>query len=62
MKKIYLIGEIGINHNGSVKIAKKIISEAKGEALTLLNFKKEIQIFQPLKKKNMKLETLHGVI
>ena len=29
MKKIYLIGEIGINHNGNVKIAKRIISEAK---------------------------------
>ena len=28
-KKIFLIGEIGINHNGSLKIAKQLISIAK---------------------------------
>ena len=27
-KKIYLIGEIGINHNGSIKLAKKLIDMA----------------------------------
>ena len=25
MKKIFLIGEIGINHNGDIEIAKKLI-------------------------------------
>ena len=28
-KPPYLIGEVGINHNGSVQLAKKIILEAK---------------------------------
>ena len=28
-KKIYFIAEIGINHNGDVSIAKKIIKNAK---------------------------------
>ena len=29
LKKPYLIAEIGINHNGSIKIAKKMIDLAK---------------------------------
>ena len=62
MKKIYIIGEIGINHNGSIKIAKKLLVKQKKEALMLLNFKKEIQMFLPQMKKNMKLEILPGVI
>ena len=33
LKAPYLIGEIGINHNGSVKIAKKLISLAKNVIL-----------------------------
>ena len=40
MKKIYIIGEIGINHNGSIKIAKKIISEAKKRGFDAVKFQK----------------------
>jgi len=29
LKAPYLIGEVGINHNGSILLAKKIILEAK---------------------------------
>ena len=29
MKKITIIAEIGINHNGSVHLAKKMVREAK---------------------------------
>ena len=28
-KKPYLIAEIGVNHNGSIEIAKKLIKHAK---------------------------------
>ena len=52
MKKIYLIGEIGINHNGSVKIAKKIISEAKRRGFNAVKFqKRNPDISTPEKKK-----------
>ena len=37
MKKIFVIAEIGINHNGSLSIAKKLIDNA-GE----IQFKNEI--------------------
>ena len=42
MKKTFLIAEIGINHNGKVSLAKKLIDQAKEQALTQLNFKKRI--------------------
>ena len=52
MKKIYLIGEIGINHNGNVKIAKKIISEAKKRGFDAVKFqKRNPDISTPNKKK-----------
>ena len=52
MKKIYLIGEIGINHNGSVKIAKKIISEAKKRGFNAVKFqKRKPDVSTPNKKK-----------
>ena len=52
MKKIYLIGEIGINHNGSVKIAKKIISEAKKRGFNAVKFqKRNPDVSTPNKKK-----------
>ena len=39
-KKPYLIGEIGINHNGSVKIAKKLIDLAKKYNFDAVKFQK----------------------
>ena len=40
MSKIFVIAEIGINHNGSLSIAKKLIKLAKDLGVMLLNFKK----------------------
>ncbi len=52
MKKIYLIGEIGINHNGSIKIAKKIINEAKKRGFDAVKFqKRNPDVSTPNKKK-----------
>ncbi len=40
MNKPYLIGEIGINHNGDVKIAKKLIKHAKNCGFDSVKFQK----------------------
>ena len=39
-KKPFLIGEIGINHNGSIKIAKKLIDLAKDSGFDAVKFQK----------------------
>ena len=59
--RVYFIGEIGINHNGDINLAKKIILEAKKQDFHLLNFKKETQIYQHQKMSNKELEKLRGV-
>ena len=33
--KVKIIAEIGVNHNGSLKIAKKLIDEAKNVMLIM---------------------------
>jgi N-acetylneuraminate synthase len=40
MKKPYLIAEIGINHNGSLDIAKKLIDNAKDTGFDAVKFQK----------------------
>ena len=40
MKKVFLIGEIGINHNGSLKITKQIIDLAKESGFDAVKFQK----------------------
>lgn len=53
-KKIYIIAEIGLNHNGNINVAKKLIRDAKEAGANAAKF----QIFQPctlgrdVKKKN----------
>ena len=42
-KKTFIIAEAGVNHNGSLKIAKKLVNAAKKAELTILNFKHLIQ-------------------
>ena len=42
MKKIFLIAEIGINHNGDLAIAKKLINAAKESGFDAVKFQKEI--------------------
>ena len=41
--KTVIIAEIGVNHNGSVEIAKKLIKKQQRLELNLLNFKYLIQ-------------------
>ena len=38
--KTFIIAEIGINHNGDLKIAKKMIKEAKGAGADAVKFQK----------------------
>ena len=40
IKKPYLIAEIGINHNGSLDIAKKLIDAAKASFFDAVKFQK----------------------
>ncbi len=40
MKKIFLIAEIGINHNGDLAIAKKLINAAKESGFDAVKFQK----------------------
>ena len=39
-KNVFIIGEIGINHNGDLKIAKKLIEEAKKSGCDAIKFQK----------------------
>ena len=52
-KKPFLIAEIGINHNGSIDNAKKLIDLAKACEFNAVKFQKEIQIYQFLKIKRI---------
>ena len=40
MKNFFLIAEIGINHNGSLSIAKKLIENAKSAGFDAVKFQK----------------------
>ena len=44
-KEIYIIAEIGINHNGDMSIAKKLIDIAKVAGCDVVKFQKEILMF-----------------
>ena len=41
MKKIFLIAEIGINHNGNISLAKDLIKESKNAGFDAVKFQKE---------------------
>ena len=57
----FIIGEIGINHNGSVKIAKKLIDEAKKSGFDAVKFqKRDPEICTPLFKQNELRKTPWG--
>ena len=61
--KVFLIGEIGINHNGDVKIAKKIIKNAKLAGFDAVKFqKRNPDICVPEKKKSALKETPWGIM
>ena len=63
LNKVFLIGEIGINHNGDINIAKKIIKNAKDAGFDAVKFqKRNPDVCVPEKKKKNLKETPWGVI
>jgi N-acetylneuraminate synthase len=59
----YIIGEIGINHNGSLDIAKKLILVAKSAGCNAVKFQKRTpEICVPLAQRNVMRETPWGYI
>ena len=63
LNKLFLIGEIGINHNGDIDIAKKIIKNAKDAGFDAVKFqKRNPDVCVPEKKKNNLKETPWGVV
>ncbi len=40
MNKVFIIAEVGINHNGDIKLAKKLIYEAKKAGVDAVKFQK----------------------
>lgn len=40
MKKVFIVAEIGINHNGDLTLAKQLISAAKGAGVDAVKFQK----------------------
>ena len=62
-KKIFLIGEIGINHNGNLNNAKKLIKVAKRAGFDAVKFQKRTpEITTPKSKANTIRETPWGKI
>ena len=62
-KKPLLIAEIGINHNGSLSLAKEMIKLAKKYNFDLVKFqKRDPKISTPTKMKDVKRETPWGYI
>jgi N-acetylneuraminate synthase len=63
IKKPKLIAEIGINHNGSIDIAKKIILLAKKNNFDYVKFqKRDLDICIPEKMKNIPKQTPWGLM
>ena len=63
LKKPLLVAEIGINHNGSLNIAKKMIDLAKKYEFDLVKFQKRSpEISTPELQKNIMRETPWGLI
>lgn len=70
LKKLYIIGEIGVNHNGSLKIAKKLIYKAKKagfDGIKIQSFKTENLLLKNTKlaeyqKKNVKSKNMFELL
>lgn len=61
--KSFIIGEIGINHNGDLRLAKKIILEAKNSGFNIVKFqKRNPDISTPKSKKDIMRNTPWGTI
>jgi N,N'-diacetyllegionaminate synthase len=60
MKKVFIIAEAGVNHNGSLEIAKKLIDvacEAKADAIKFQTFKTENLVSKSASKAQYQKET-----
>lgn len=63
MKKVFLIAEIGINHNGDISLAKKLIDQAKKTGFDAVKFQKRTpDITTPKSKKYNLRDTPWGKI
>lgn len=63
MKNILIIAEIGINHNGDIKLAKKLMKLAKDCGCDFVKFQKRTpNITTPESKKEILRETPWGQI
>ena len=61
VNKIFYIGEIGINHNGDINIAKKLIKQAKNSGFDIVKFQKRNPVkCVPESKRNIIRETPWG--
>ena len=60
--KIIIIGEIGINHNGSLKLAKELILMAKLSGCDFVKFQKRSPDITTPEKKKINLEKHPGVL
>lgn len=59
MKKVFIIAEAGVNHNGSIELAKKLIDvavAAKVDAVKFQTFKTELCISKNTKKADYQIE------
>jgi len=62
-KQVYIIAEIGINHNGDIEIAKKLIDTAVVAGCKAVKFQKRTpEICVPDEQKELKRETPWGII
>jgi len=63
MNNIYIIGEIGINHNGELALAKKMIDMAIDSGCNAVKFqKREVEKVIPKDMWNVKKETPYGIV
>ena len=59
--KTLLIAEIGINHNGSLALAKKMILAAKNAGFDVVKFqKRDVEITTPKSKRDFQRDTPWG--
>ena len=63
LKDVYLIGEIGINHNGDLQIAKKLIDAVYACGWKCVKFqKRNPDVCVPESQKNTKRDTPWGMM
>ncbi|NQX81168.1 MAG: N-acetylneuraminate synthase [Flavobacteriaceae bacterium] len=63
MKKVYIIAEAGVNHNGDINLAKKLIDvavESNADAVKFQTFKAENLVSKKASKADYQLETTEG--